>query len=161
MTTNGNAGITFNVTETTATTDTGTVTQAHTIATTVSALTIESTDKVASISGTVGTTAFDLNLNDVSNQSGTGYDVNVVRNQEVDYTTMKQITIHNTDDTNTITVGPGSSNSFLAASEQITLSPGQAISLTYSTAKSVSTTGNISIVADAASTTFKTYLLGT
>lgn len=157
----GTVGIEFDIEETDLATATGNVVQDHTISTDVSAISLASTDTVYSVSGSVGTTAFDFDLNAVDNQSGTGYSTSVVRNNGGDFTTMKSIVIHNTHATGVITVTAAAANSFLTASEQITLKPGMSVNLLYTTAEAVSTNGKLNIVSDTATTTFKMYLLGT
>ena len=163
MTITGNAGINFNITET-ETTDTGEVTQEHDTAATLSALTLASTDVVYTISGTVGTTAFDFDLNAIDNASGTGYDMNVVRNQEGDMTTIKMVAIHNTHATGTISVGSPAATSFLtwnSNSDDFDIEAGACVAFAYTTAKTIGTDGKINLVADTASTSFEIYVLGT
>lgn len=163
MGTQGNAGIRFDITENEVTTATGEVTQNHAIQANLSELTITSTDLVYSVSGTVGTTSFEFDLNDVNNQSGSDYSTQVVRNNDGDFTSLKQLVIVNTSSANTLTIGATASASLFtwhASNNTLAIDAGQAIAFAYSTAKTISTNGKLTIVGSAVSTTFKIFVLG-
>lgn len=165
ITISGTAGAGFSVTETDDALDTGTVSQLHKIETAISALTLEAADVVASLTMTASTTAFDIDFNDLQNATGTGYTVDVVRNQDVDLTSIKALIIHNTHATNTVTVGSPAANSLFtwaSTSDSIVLDPNAAMAFYYelSSEKAITTNGKINFVASAVSTTFEIYVLG-
>ena len=164
MTISGTAGIDFDLQET-ANTDTGSIIQDYDVETDIANLTVSSTDLVYSMSGTIGTTAYDIDLNSIINATGTNYDLNVVRNQEGDYTTLKMLVIHNTTAvTNTLTFGSPAANSLFtwnSATDGITLDPTTSIAIALPTAKTISTNGKFNLVGSATGTTFEIYVLGT
>ena len=161
----GNAGLRFNLTESDTTTDTGTVTQTYTIEDSVGDLTLTDSDKIFTITGTIGTSAVTLDLNDIANTSGgadaTAYDLEVTRNQDGDLTTIKALFVHNKSTSATVTLSPADATSFLPASEQITIPSGCANGFSYGTAQTISTSGQFKIVSDTTTTTVEIYILGT
>lgn len=163
MSTTGNAGVLFDITEQNVTTATGNVTQEHSIATAVAQLTIATTDIVYSVSGSVGTTAFDFDVTSVNNQSGTGYSTTVIRNNSGDFVTLKSLVIYNTHATNNLIIGSPAANSLFtwhSTSDYIYVEPGQAMTFVYSTAKSVGSNGKINIKGSSSATTFQIFILG-
>lgn len=163
MTLTGNAGISFDITEDDVTTATGEVTQVHSVPIAIGELTISASGIVYSISGSVGTTAFDLNLNAIDNQSGTGYSTSVIRNNAGDFTSLQQIVIYNTHASNGLIIGSPAANSLFtwgATNDTFTIPAGGSMTITYSTALTVGSNGKINIVGSAASTTFLVYILG-
>ncbi len=164
MTTQGTVGILFDITEDDVTTATGDVTQEHAVPDAIASLSIATTDIVYSISGSVGTTAFDLNLNSLNNASGTGYSYTIIRNNEGDFTTVKSIVIYNSHASNTLVIGsPASTSLFTWSSTSATLSidANTAMQWAFATAKTIGSNGKLNIVGSGASTTFLIYLLGT
>lgn len=162
MTLNGNAGVLFDVTDS-QTTATGSIQQILEVPVAIGQLTIVTTDIAYSISGSVGTTAFDLNLNAVDNQSGTGYSTTVIRNNSGDFTTLKQIVIYNTHATQNLIIGSPAATSLFtwgATNDTLAISPGGFIVMGYSSALTIGSNGKLNIVGGAASTTFKIWILG-
>ena len=163
ITISGTVGVDFDVTESDDALSTGTIVQNHTVEDAIKNLTLESDDLPSSISGTVGATAFDLDLNDVHDQAGAGFAVSVVRNQSVDYTSIKSIVFHNKSTVNNLRIGSPAADSFFTwntTSDFIEIEPGGAMTFVYSTPKVVSTTGKINILASGATTPFEIYILG-
>lgn len=163
MTLTGSAGISFELTDTDSDTGTGTVEQVVEVASTIGSLTVDTDDIVYSITGSVGTTAFDLNLNDVNIQSGTGYATVVVRNNNGDFTTLKMLVIHNTHASQNIVIGSPAANSLLtwgATNDTLTIPAGGAFCFLFSSELTISTNGKLNIVGSSAATTFKAYVFG-
>lgn len=163
MSVNGNAGVSFDVAETDITVATGTVTQTHAVESSIAELTISSTALVYSISGSVGTSAFDLNLNALDNQSGSGYSTTVIRNNAGDFTTLQMIVIHNKHASNNLIIGSPSANSLFtwnSASDGLAIPPGGAFSMTLPTALTIGSNGKLNFKGSSASTTFEVYILG-
>ena len=159
----GTVGVNFDVTESDDDLSTGTITQRHTVEDSIKNLLLEIDDVPSSISGSVGTTNFDLDLNDVQDQSGSGFTLSVVRNQNVDYTSIKSIVIHNKSAVNTLILESPSVNSFftfIMSNDGILIEPDSSMTFVYSTAKVVGTDGIIRIEASGASTPFEIYILG-
>lgn len=163
MSTTGNAGVLFNITEEAVTTATGTVTQLHEVPTAIGELVIDTDDIVYSVSGSVGTTAFDFNLNSVNNQSGTGYTTSVIRNNDGDFTSLKQLVIYNTHATQNIILGSSASSNLFtwhSTSDTIVILPGQSMTFTYGTELTISTNGQFNLKGSNSTTTFKMWILG-
>lgn len=159
----GNAGITFDLTEEDVTVSTGTITQLHQISSSVGDLSVSSTDIVYSIAGSVGTTAFDLNLNAVDNQSGTGYSTQVVRNNSGDFTSLKMIAVYNTHASNTLLIGSPAANSLFtwhSTSDQLSIPSGGCFAMSLSTALTIGSNGKLNIVGSSSSTTFNIFIFG-
>lgn len=163
MTITGNVGVLFNLDEQ-ATLATGTIEQTYAVPDAIGQLTItEETDQPYSVTGSVGTTAFDFDLTAINNQSGTGYSTSVIRNQGGSYTTVKTIVIYNTHASNNLILGASSANNFFtwnATSNTIAIVPGEAKAFIYSTAVTVGSNGKFNLKGGGASTTFQLYLLG-
>lgn len=163
MTLNGNAGVLFDVTDS-QTTATGTVEQVMEVPVAIGQLEITESDIAYSVSGSVSTTAFDFDLNNINNQSGTGYSTVVIRNNDGNFTTLKQIVVYNTHATQTIVLGASSANNLFtwnATNNGITIEAGESKTFTYSAAKTIGSNGKFNLVGSGSTTTFKIWVLGT
>lgn len=163
MTLSGNAGLYFNLSESNIATGTGTVSQTYTVESSVGNITLSTSDVVYTLYGVVGANSYQLNLNSINSISGagTGIDMRTVRNEYGDYNNIKYFVVHNTDTTKSLTLKPGATSSYFAASEQITLKPGMGVGLAYGYPETVGATSSvISIVGSAGSTQHEIYILG-
>lgn len=159
----GAVGINVALTETLTSTGTGTLVQTYATDTAIAQLTVATTDLIYTITGSVGTTAFDIDLTSINNQSGTGYTTTVVRNNAGDFINIKQITIYNTHATQTIKIGSSAANNFFTwqgTSNYIVIPAGGAFTMTYSTAAAVSTNGKFNLLGSGATTSLKIFIFG-
>lgn len=159
----GTAGLDFTITETDVSVDTGNVTQEHQMPVSVRNLTVDIGDLVYSVSGSVGTTPFDFNVNSVNNQSGSGYETQVIRNNDGDFSNLKMISIVNTHPSNNLLIGSPSANSLFtwnSTSDTLVIPPNTGFAFAYGSAKAVSSNGLLEIVASSADTTFQIFVLG-
>lgn len=160
----GNAGINFSITETDAAALTGTKTQLHQPADAIRDMTFLTTDLVASWSGYVGTTEANLVLNALANITATGCVIKMVNATAplASAVAVRMLVFYNKHASQNITIkAAAAGNSFLTASEQITLLPGKAVALVYTTAKAISTDINIGILGAGALTDIEIYALCT
>lgn len=157
----GTIGGRFNLTEVDTDNTAGNSTITTEIETTISALPILSTDLVVALVGTVGTVPTTLDLSAVQIVTGgtdTLYPVKATA--PVVFASIKSMVVHNKS-VNTVTVYEGAANSYLPASEQITLSPGAAIQIVYPTAQVVGPTAkNIRIKSTVNASACEVYIFG-
>jgi hypothetical protein len=162
ITLTGTAGCQFDITTTDTATNTGSKTVEHKTETAIRSVTYTDASYSVAFAGKVGTTGTTIDLYSIADANdGTYY----LRLQDsvsgTVYASILTLVVHNKNSTGTISVVPGASNSFLAASEQITLAAGQAVQLTYSTAKTVSNTvRNFKLVGSAINMDCEVYILG-
>jgi len=159
----GNFGLRVDLAETTTANTTGSSYRTYSAETAVSDITIGTTDKAAALWGYVGANSYQLNLGNIINYSGagTGIDVRVVADQNVEFSNVKMVVFHNKDTANNLLLVPGAASSFLAASEKITLKPGQGVGLAYGNMETVgATTCVIAVYGSAASTLHEVYVVG-
>ena len=127
-------------------------------------ITVESTDKAASITGTIGTSEREIDLNNLVNADNADYDFDVVRDQEVDFTTMKGIVLYNTHATQYLQFHAPSSNSLLTFGETsnfMQIPPNSYIALGFVTALTLNANGVIAIKGEDESTSFTLLMIGT
>ncbi len=155
----GNVGLKFRVIETDTALPTGNIVQTHELESSVGELTLSATGLVASISGYIGVTAKDIDLNNLVNQSGADYDFEVVRNQNVDFTTISAIVFHNKS-TNSLIVADAAATSFFPANEQRTVLAESGEEIVYPTPVTFGANGLINIVGSGLTTTFEMYIYG-
>jgi hypothetical protein len=163
ITNTGTAGIDFDITQEDDALATGSSTHRHNVEDSIESLLLESDDIVASALGSVGTTEFEIDLNDFDDETGGDYSFSVVKDQSVDFTSIKAIVIHNKHASNELRLGSPAANSFFSFntnSDYIGIEAGGAAMFVFSTAKTVGTDGKFSLVADAANTNFEVYVLG-
>lgn len=163
MSLSGEAGVKFALTEEDSDTGSGTLLQTYSAATAIGDLTVSTTDIVYTVTGSVGTTAFDFNLNSVNNQSGTGYSTTVIRNNSGDFTTAKMLVVYNTHASNGLKFGSSSANNLLtwnSTSDNVTIPAGAAICFTFGTTLTIGSNGQFNLVGSGAATTFEIYILG-
>ena len=164
MTLTGEYGIRVNLAQTTGTTTTGTYYQTYQAESSISNPTIIASNKVAGLYGVVGANSAQISLYNLVNVSGsgTGIDIRVDHDQNVSFSSVKQIVIQNQNTgTNNLIVVPGTTSSFLTASERMTIKPGQAMSYVYSNGETAgASTTNIAISASAGSTQFEMFIVG-
>ena len=157
----GTVGLNFNVTETNTDTSTGSASIVTSIETGISSLTLASTDNVIAMAGTIGTSAATIDLFALANVTAGSDTMKVVKGtQPITFVAMKSIVIHNKAATGTITVEPGASNPFLAATTKVIVDAGQAIQLVYPTAVTVSATVRNIKLTGSVSCAAEIYLLG-
>ena len=161
----GNVGTAFDLTETNTTTSTGIISETYLVEASVGDLPISATDKAVGIAASIGTTAFDFDLYDIKNLSGGAgagaYTFIPQRSTSpVVLATIKSILIHNKSAT-ILTITPGSVNSYLPASEQITIPAGGSNQFAYSTAQTIGASKTIKIISNGATSIVEIYILGT
>lgn len=164
MTLTGEYGIRVNLVQTTGTTTTGTYAQTFTAESSISNPTIVASNKVAGLYGVVGANSAQIAVYNLVNVSGagTGIDIRVDKDQNVSFSNVKQLVFHNQNTgTQNLIIVPGTTSSFLAASERLTLKPGMAMSYVYGNGESAgATTTNIAIFASGGSTQFEMFVVG-
>lgn len=162
ITITGTAGCQFDITTTNTSTDTGTKIVEHKTETAIRSVTYTDSSYSVAYSGQVGTTGTTIDLYSIADANDGTYYLRLQDNVSgISYASILTIVIHNKNLTGTITIQPGASNSFLTASEQITLDVGQAVQLTYSTAKTVSNTiRNFKLVGSTTDMDCEVYILG-
>jgi hypothetical protein len=140
ITLTGTAGCQFAITTADSADATGTKTVLHQTEAAIRSVTFTNASKSIAYTGSVGTVGTDIDLfSNVDVNDGT-YTLRISSGTSaVSITGLLCICVHNKSAGN-ITVSPGSSNSFLAASEQITIPAGGAWMMSYSTAATVSNT---------------------
>ena len=145
-------------------TSTGEITQQHKTPDAINDLTIAEDDLVYSVSGTVGTTAFDFDFTDINNQSGTGYSTTVVRNNDGDLSGLKSFVLYNTSAANYLILGAASANNAFYWNDVdngISIPPGASYMFSFTSPLSIDSTHRlINIDASASSTSFLMYILG-
>jgi len=156
----GIVGAGFSVTETDSDTTAGASDIVTEVDSAIAALTTANTDKVIALTGKVGTTPITLDLTAIDTLTG-GTDVMspVKATVPLILTTVKSIVVHNKS-VNTILVEASGSDSFLPASEQITVLAGGFVQLGYTTAQAVAGAFNIDISADVDASACEIYILG-
>jgi hypothetical protein len=162
MSVNGNAGVSFNITEE-VDTDTGRIVQVQSVPSAIANLLIDSEDIVYSISGEVGPTPITIDLGDVNNQSGADYSITVVRNNDGDFSYLKALVVYNTDIENSIIIGAASSENLFTwngASDGIRVEPLQAMTFIYPEEISISSAGKFKLTGSAEGATLKMWILG-
>ena len=161
----GEFGIRVNLVETTGANSTGTYTQSFTAESSISNATIASTDFAVSLAGVIGGNTSVLNLSNVINlaSAGTGTDVKVVKNQNVVFSSIKQIVVHNQHTgTNLVYITSASAAStWIPASDRITITPQGAWGQVYNAVTVTgATSSNIFFNASGGSTPIEIFLVG-
>lgn len=160
----GTAGCQFDITVTNTATTTGAKEVEYVTENAIKSVTFSDASQVAALAGQVGTTGTTIDLFAIADANDGTYYMRLQDNSAtISLTSLLTIIINNKAATGTITVVPGASNSFLTASEQITIAAGAAIQLTYpSTAtKTVSASvRNFKLVGSAINMDCEVYILG-
>jgi hypothetical protein len=158
----GTAGSQFNLTIADTATNTGTKTVNFTTESAIRSVTYTNASLVAVYSGQVGTTGTEIDLSSLIDFDDGTYYLRLQENSApVALSSVLTIIIHNKSTADTITVTPGASNSFLAASEQITIDPGSCVQLTFASGKTVSSTvKTLTLTGDADPVNCEIYILG-
>lgn len=161
ITITGTAGCQFSITVTDTATNTGTAKILHQSETAIRSVTFTNASLVAALAGSVGTAGTTIDLFAIADANDGTYYMRLQHgNATIILGSLLTMVIHNKS-ANIITVAPGSSNSFLAASEQITIPAGGAIQLTFASGKTVSATvKNIKLTADSNDSACEIYILG-
>uniref|UniRef100_A0A6M3LWF5 Uncharacterized protein n=1 Tax=viral metagenome TaxID=1070528 RepID=A0A6M3LWF5_9ZZZZ len=132
ITISGTAGCQFDITTVDTATSTGSKTVEYKTETGIRSVTYTDASLPAALAGQVGTVGTDLDLYSISDVNDGTYYMRLQDNSSaISLSELLTIVIHNKEASGTITVAPGSSNSLLTASEQITLDAGQAVQLTW------------------------------
>jgi len=162
ITLTGTAGCQYSITKTDTATNTGTATIKHETESDIRSVTYTDASYSIAFAGAVGTVGTTIDLYSISDINDGTYYLRLQDNMSgTVYSEILTIVIHNKATSGTITIQPGDSNSFLTASEQITLDAGQAIQLTYSIAKTVDATHrNIKLVGSTTDMDCEIYILG-
>lgn len=158
----GTAGSQFNLTVTDTETNTGAKTVTFTDELAIRSVTYTNTSLIAAYSGQVGTTGTEIDLLSLIDFDDGTYYLRLQENSApIVLSSVLTIIIHNKSTADTITVTPGASNSFLAASEQITIDPGSCAQLTFASGKTVSSTvKTLKLTGDADPVNCEIYILG-
>lgn len=158
----GTAGVNFNITTTNTSDNTGTSTILHEPDSAVTSVTYTNSSYSVAYAGQVGTSGTTIDLYAIADANDGTYYMRLDNGTSgISYASILSIVIHNKATSGTITIQPGATNSFLTASEQITLAAGQAIQLVYSTAKTVSNTiRNFKLVGSTTNMNCEVYILG-
>lgn len=160
----GSLGIDLDITETNDGLTTGTITRRVKVDDAIKSIDLADSDIIVGAYGSVGTTPFDVDMNDLDDDSGSGYTLSVDRDQNVDLTTLKTVVIHNTHASNNLKFINASANGFLTwegVDNFITIPAGASITLTFSTALTLSTSGKFALEGSAADTSYELYFVGT
>lgn len=161
ITLTGSAGVQFAITTADTADATGTKTVLHQTEASVRTVTFTDASVSTAYSGQVGTTGTTIDLYSIADANDGTYYLRVSSGTSgTVYTEALVICIHNKS-AGTITVAPGASNSFLTASEQITIPAGCAAMLSYGTAQTVDATHrNIKLTGSAINLACEIYILG-
>lgn len=161
----GSMGCQCNLTIADTATSTGSKTVTYKTEDSIRTVTFTNASKVCSLAGQVGTVGTTIDLYSIADANdGTYYMRLQDTSAPIVLGTLLSIIFHNKHTSGTITVVPGASNSFLTASEQITIAAGAAAQLTYPStgAKTVSNTvRNLKLVGSTTNMDCEVYILGT
>ncbi len=157
----GSAGCQFSLTITDTATATGTSVILHQSEVAIRSVTFANTSLIAALAGAVGTSGTTIDLFAIADADDATYFMRLQKGSAtIILGSLLTIVIHNKS-VNVITVAPGASNSFLTASEQITIPASGAIQLTFASGKTVSATvRNIKLTADVNDSDCEIYILG-
>ena len=161
ITITGSAGCDFNLTLVDTATATGTKTVLSQSESGIRSVVFTNSSKIAVLAGSVGTAGTTIDLFSIIDFNDATY---FMRLQDtsgaISITSLLTMVIHNKS-ANIITVTPGGSNSFLTASEQITIAATSAVQLTYASGKTASATvRNFILTADVVDSACEVYILG-
>lgn len=162
ITITGEAGANFDLTVTDTATATGTKVVTFETPTAIKSVTYTNSSKVATFDGAVGTSGTTIDLYSLNDATDSTYYLYLQDNTSPIVLSSCSIIIIYNKSANVLTVQPGASNSFLTASEQVTIPAGAAIMYCYgTTAKTVDATHrNIKIVADVVDSDCQIFILG-
>ena len=162
ITLTGTAGNNFNISVTDTATNTGSKSVTYTDEVAVRSVTYTNSSKVCSYSGQIGTTGTTIDLYALADANDGTYFMRLQDTQAtIVLSSLLVLNIHNKDVTNSLTVVPGASNSFLPASEQITVKAGCSVQLVFPAGQTVNaTTRNIKLVGAAVALSAEIYILG-
>lgn len=162
ITISGNAGVGFNITVTDTAASTGTKTVNYAVESSVGDLTYTNASGVFAWAGKVGTAGTTLNLNAIADANDGTYYLRLDNNTSgTALTSCSTIVVHNKHAAAVITLQPGATNSFLTASEQVTIPAGAAIQYSWGTAKTVSASlCNLKLISNVLNTDVEVYVLG-
>lgn len=157
----GSAGCQFDLEVTNSATATGDKVVQHITEVGIRSITYTDASLVVALAGAVGTSGTDIDLIALADFDDGTYFLRLQDNSAtVVLASLLTIVIHNKS-VNIITIAPGSSNSFLTASEQITIPAGGAIQLTYPSGKTVDASNKtIKLTADVNDSDCEIYILG-
>lgn len=161
ITITGTVGNGYNLTKTDTATNTGEVEVTHTLEDTVSSLTYTNASNIVVYAGQVGTVGTTIDLFASADANDGTYFMRLENTTSgISYTSILTLCVHNKS-AGTITLAPGASNSFLTASEQITIPAGCSVQFAYGTAQTVSATvRNFKLTGSAINLDCEIYLLG-
>jgi hypothetical protein len=159
----GTVGAQFDITRTNSATNEGNTVTEYQTPIAIRSLTYTSGGVVAAMAGAVGTAGTNITLSALVNVTVSS-DTLAVQDTTapVVFASLLAFAVYNTHATATITLKPGASNSFLPASEQITIQPGECKQFNYSTAQTITASSNdqIKFVGSINGATCKVWLLG-
>ena len=162
ITISGTAGCNFNLTRVDTADATGSIAGiTYQTESAVRSVTYTNSSKIATFTGAVGTTGTTIDLFSLADANDGTYYMRLSSNTSgISLTSILILCIHNKSAGN-ITVEPGAANSFLTASEQITIPAGGCFMFSYGTAQTVSATvRNFKLTGAAVDYDCEVYILG-
>lgn len=161
----GTAGIDFSVTDTDAALTTGTLAHKHEVLS-AHALTPSSLSLVATITGSLDGTGLDFDLNSLVNQTSGANTAVVVKDQDINFTTISQIIIYCTHASQTLKLGAVAANNLLTwdtTGDGFVIPAGEnnGLSFIFPNAVTIGANGKFNLLGSGAGTGYVIHVLGT
>jgi len=155
----GEVGLRFNITESNIITDVGTASIVTTMEESINNIPLSNSDVVVALSGTVDNTGTTIDLTAIQNVDSL---VLVRGTAPVALDNIKAIFVANKSSTQNVVVSASASNSFLAASDQMTINPLSGLAAYCGTeiAIATATNENIDITGQVGGTAIEVYIIG-